>query len=113
MLADVTQQSWLLFAIWGLLGGLLVDGLEFWGIVRANSGRCPERYRTLPFVVAEILRLGAGAVLAVAFGTANQATAPLGVMAIGMAAPLVVEKLSQRVPSFVDQSVPSDQSNET
>ena len=34
------DNLWLCF-LWGLFGGLLIDGLEFWKAVRANNGEWP------------------------------------------------------------------------
>ena len=94
------MQAWLELALWGLLGGGIVDGLEFWREVRTNGGRCPEEFRTMAYLVAEAIRLGVGAVLAVAFGLHGQVTAPLGALAIGVAAPLIVEKMSKQLPKL-------------
>ncbi len=93
------MSPWYVFALWGLLGGAIVDGLEFWQIVRANGGHCPRNFRTIAYGVAEVIRLGAGAALAVALGLTGQVTAPMGALAIGVAAPIIVEKLSEKLPT--------------
>ena len=94
------MSAWYIFALWGLLGGVIVDGLELWRVVRANGGQWPKAYRTAAFVLAEAIRLGAGGALAVAFGLSGQVTAPVGALAIGVATPLIVEKLSQQLPDL-------------
>src|SRR5437899_10799747 len=93
-------MDWWELAGWGLLGGFIVDGLEFWRMVRNNGGVWPIQYRSLAFVAAELVRLLAGAGLAIAFGKSGQVTGALGAVAIGAAAPLIVEKLSQQLPSL-------------
>jgi hypothetical protein len=94
-------SGWMDYAVWGLVGGAIVDGIEFWQIVRANRGSWPLEYRTFAFGVAELVRLSAGAGLAVAFGLSGQVTGPMGAMTIGLAAPLIVEKLSRQLPAFL------------
>lgn len=91
---------WYTFALWGLFGGVIVDGLEIWRNIRANNGQWPQKFRTWSYLIAEIIRLGAGAGLAVAFGQSGQVSGPLGALAIGVATPLIVEKLSQQLPTF-------------
>ena len=79
------------FALWGFFGGLITEGLDFYRY--AKRGRVPKAYFTWPFVCAEILRLGAGAILAVAFGSTNQVTGLVGLLVVGAATPLLMERL--------------------
>lgn len=94
------MESWYALAMWGLAGGAIIDGLEFWNAVRGNAGMWPVEYRSAAFLIAEGIRLLAGAGLAVAFGISGQVTVPLGALAIGIAAPLIVEKLSAHLPAL-------------
>jgi len=87
-----------MFAIWGLFGGFITDGLEFWRAVKANGGNWPPGYGSWAFLVGELFRLCAGAGLAVAFGRAGQVNGEIGALALGAAAPLVVEKIAQWLP---------------
>jgi len=64
----------------------------------APMGACPVYYTSLAGVVAEAIRLFAGAGLAIAFGKSGQISGVIGAIAIGAAAPLIVEKLSQQLP---------------
>jgi hypothetical protein len=88
------------FAAWGLFGGFAVEGLEFAAAIR-RTGRWPWRQPgepgPLPFVVSIIIRLGVGAGLAAAAGVADQISGPFGAVALGVAAPLVVEQLARQV----------------
>lgn len=86
-------------ALWGALGGLIVDALEFYRVVRNNGGRWPEDMRSLAFLVAELIRLGVGAILAVAFASSGHVSDTLGALAVGAAAPLIAEKLARQIPS--------------
>ena len=91
-------MDWWELAGWGLFGGFIVDGLEFWRDVRRNGGAWPVYYRSLAGIVAEVIRLFAGAGLAIAFGKSGQVSGVIGAIAIGAAAPLIVEKLGQQPP---------------
>ena len=102
------MSSWYSLAFWGFLGGAIVDGIEFWQAVRANHGRWPFSYQTAAYAVAEVIRLGSGAILAVALGLTGQVTAPMGALAIGIAAPIIVEKLSKKLPVIEGQPWMSD-----
>jgi hypothetical protein len=89
------------FAAWGLFGGFAVEGLEFAAAIR-RSGRWPWRNRgepgPLPLLASVIIRLSVGAGLAAAAGVANQVSGPFGALAVGVAAPLLVEQLARQVP---------------
>jgi hypothetical protein len=93
-------MTWLQLALWGLFGGFIVDGLEVWRMVRSNNSRWPAECLTVAFFVAEAIRLVASAGLAIAFGTTGQVSGPLGALAIGIAAPLIVEKLTAYLPAI-------------
>lgn len=93
-------MTWWYFAFWGLFGGFIVDGIDMWHQVRKNNGKWPPSCLSIAFFIAEIIRLAAGAGLAVAFGGSGQVNGPLGALAIGVAAPLIVEKLSSFLPSL-------------
>ncbi len=93
-------MEWWEFASWGLFGGFITDGLEFWRLVRNNEGKWPKDFWSGAFIVAEGVRLLAGAGLALAFGESGQVSGPVGALAIGVAAPLIVEKFAQQLPTF-------------
>jgi hypothetical protein len=94
------------FAVWGLFGGFAVEGLEFTAAIR-RGGRWPWQQPgepgALPFAVSVIVRLAVGAGLAAAAGVADQISGPFGAVALGVAAPLVVEQLARQV-SLTDSS---------
>lgn len=89
------KMEWWALVLWGFAGGFAVDGIEIWKLVKANGGAWPGSISTIAFSVAEIIRLSVGAFLTVAFGEAGQVSGPVGALAIGAAAPLIVEKLAQ------------------
>lgn len=89
------------YAAWGLFGGFAVEGLEFAGAIRRTGG-WPWRQRGEPgplaLGISVLIRLAIGAGLAVAAGTTGQVSGPFGALAVGIAAPLVVEQLARQVP---------------
>ncbi|GIM90425.1 hypothetical protein [Paractinoplanes toevensis] len=87
-------------ALWGLFGGFAVEGLELSAVIR-RTGRFPWKRRggpgLAPFLVSVIIRFGVGAGLAAAVGSTGS-TSPLSALAVGVAAPLIIEKLAQQIP---------------
>jgi len=81
-----------------MFGGFAVEGLEFAAAIR-RTGTWPWRLRGEPgplaLVVSVIIRLAVGAVLAVACGTTGQISGPFGALAVGIAAPVLVERIAR------------------
>src|SRR2546421_7400485 len=96
----VDHVTWWLCAFWGLFGGAAVEGLEITAAIK-RTGHWPwgrrKRIKTLPALVAMVIRLFTGSGLAVAVGTTGPMTA-LSAVGVGVAAPLILEKLAQQVP---------------
>jgi hypothetical protein len=89
------------YALWGLFGGFAVEGLEFSAAIRRVGTwpwREPGEVGLGPLSVSIALRLSVGAGLAAAAGSAEQVSGPFGALAVGIAAPLVVEQLARQVP---------------
>jgi hypothetical protein len=85
-------------ALWGLLGGAVVEGLEWAAIMR--NGRWPwnKRRKAGPLVASILIRLGAGSGLAAAVG-ASGPVGVLGTFSVGVGAPLIIEKIAQQIPA--------------
>src|SRR4051794_21903137 len=85
-------------ALWGLFGGALVAGLDFVAVV-ARAGDWPwrarKKLRAGPYLAATAVRLVLGAGLAVAAGQSHLITNALAAVTIGVATPLIVEKLAR------------------
>ena len=96
-------MSWMDAALWGLFGSFAVEGLDFYTAIR-RRGRWPWRapdpgeVGALAYVVAELFRLIIGGGLAWAAAASGQLTTATGALAVGIAAPLIVERLTQVVP---------------
>ncbi|WP_369379439.1 hypothetical protein [Streptomyces sp. cg36] len=85
--------------VWGLLGAGALEAHQLRGDI-ARVRNLPWRVRgELPlgaYLTALALRLALGVGLAAVFGASGQAGGPVGVMAVGIAAPTVVEQLAGR-----------------
>ncbi len=84
---------WWEFGIWGLVGGLLIEALEFRSVARANWGLLPPAYTGWAFWTAEIIRVLGGGVLAVTLGQSEIVVTPVSAMAIGILTPVILDKL--------------------
>jgi hypothetical protein len=97
---------WWQAALWGLAGGFLVEALELYASIRRSTRRWSWR-RPIPqgmaaFVVSIVIRMGAGATVAAALAQDGQVAGALAALGLGVAAPLVIEKLARVVPLNVD-----------
>jgi hypothetical protein len=90
------------YAAWGLFGGFAVEAIEFIGAIR-RSGGWPWRNRDgtrnlaepapVPQLIAVSLRLGVSSGLAAVATASEQINTPLAAMAVGVAAPLIIERM--------------------
>jgi hypothetical protein len=99
---------------WGLVGGLCVEALALYSMIRTSrrwSWRKPIPQGLAAYLISVILRAGAGAGLAAAAAGSGQVSGPFAAFALGIAAPLVVEKLSRAIPLTGSLTAP-DQSSE-
>lgn len=96
-------MTWIEAALWGLFGGFAVEGLDLYGAVRRRGcwpwrARGPREVGAAGYLVAELIRLIIGSGLALASAESSQITTPMGAFAVGIAAPLIVERLTRAVP---------------
>ncbi len=86
-----------------MLGGFTVEGLDLCTVVRRygclpwQTGKAKEASRSA-YLVAELIRLLIGAVLAGAAARSGQVGTAVAALAVGIAAPLIVDRLSRMVP---------------
>ena len=82
-------------AFWGLFGGFAVEGFEFIREIRRTPSGWPwsrpGHPGLVPFVISVAIRFTIGAGLAVAGRASGQFDSALSAMAIGVAAPLIIE----------------------
>lgn len=89
--------SWLAVGLWGLFGGVLVAGLDFMSVVGRIGDwpwRSRKKLRAGPYLAATLVRLILGGGLAVAAGQSGLIANPLSAISVGIATPLIVEKLA-------------------
>lgn len=96
-------MTWIEAALWGLSGGFAVEGLDLYAAVRRHGCwpwrvRGPREVGAVGYVVAELIRLVIGSVLASALAESSQVTTAFGALAVGVAAPLIVERLTRAIP---------------
>lgn len=85
--------------MWGLLGAAAVEAHQLHSDI-ARVKNYPWRARGEiplgPYLLALVIRLALGVGLAAVFGASGQAGGPVGVAAVGVAAPKVLEQLAGR-----------------
>ncbi|GII64472.1 hypothetical protein Skr01_45570 [Sphaerisporangium krabiense] len=87
-------------ALWGLAGGLCVEGLELYARIRRDrkwSWKRPIPQGRAAYLTSVAIRAGVGAVLAAAATEGRQISGAFAALALGLAAPLVVEKVTRLV----------------
>jgi hypothetical protein len=84
--------------IWGALGGIVVMGLEFWSDMNRTHGVLLTKQKKVAYWIGQLARVGVGSIIAVALADAQQINGKLGAMTAGIAAPLIVARLSQDIP---------------
>jgi len=101
------MSSWV-YALWGAFGGLSVEAVQFYGAIR-RTGKWPWKIKgepgPLPLFVSVVIRVGVGFSLALAAVETGQVSGPLGVIAVGVAAPLLIEQMAKRVPLDAQSSI--------
>lgn len=113
------------FVLWGLFGGFSVEGLDLYTAIRGHRRwpwqRDPAKKEggtgsaaddpevnepgAAAYLVAGLIRLVIGAGLALAAGASNQIDSPVAAIAVGVAAPLIFERLAKTVPIDIQPKV--------
>lgn len=84
---------WWEFAIWGIVGGVLIDGLELRSAARRNGGPLPAEYTGRVYWTGEVFRLLAGGAVAMALGLSDKLGTPVAALGVGISTPLILERL--------------------
>jgi hypothetical protein len=103
-------MTWLEAAVWGVFGGFAVEGLEFVRAIRRTGGwpwRQVGEPGLFPLATSVVIRLVVGGGLAVATVAAGQVQGPFGALAVGVAAPLLIEQILGYIPVRADASAAS------
>jgi hypothetical protein len=89
------------FALWGLFGGFAVEGLDHYRALKAGGPAPWSRKGSLVhYLVASLMRVAIGGGLALAAAESDQVSTPLTAVAIGVAAPVLIERLLQLAPEL-------------
>lgn len=89
-------MEWWTACLWGLVGSAAVEALELHRAIQRVKGfpwKMPDEVPLAPYLVAVLIRNALGTGLAAAFGSSGQIAGPLGAIAVGVAAPKIVEQL--------------------
>ena len=76
-----------------MLGAALHDAYELAIVLRARRNDVPDEWKQGPFIVATLLRVAAGGVLAGGLGAIDQ-VGPIGAVLVGVLAPLAVQRVA-------------------
>ena len=96
-------MGWYGYVLWGLFGGVLVAGLDFVAVVGRIGDwpwRARKKLRAGPYAAATLVRISLGGGLALAAGQSALITNPVAAIGVGVATPLIVDKLGQAVSAF-------------
>lgn len=88
-------------ACWGLAGGISVEGLELYARIRRAPGwtwRKPIPQGLASYLISVVIRGGLSAVVVAAAADGRQVVSVFAAFGLGVAAPLVIEKLARTVP---------------
>jgi len=95
-------------ALWGAAGGLMVEAIEFSRAIKRTGSfpwKSPGEPGPLPLLVSVVIRIGVGFGLTWAAAANNQVTGAFGAIAVGVAAPLLLEQMAKNVP--IERAQPS------
>jgi hypothetical protein len=89
------------FALWGAFGGFAVESMEFYGAIK-RTNRWPWKVEGEtglgPLLASVVIRISVGCGLAWAATESGQVSGPFGAIAVGVAAPLLLEQMAKQVP---------------
>jgi hypothetical protein len=97
-------------ALWGLIGAAAIEAWDLYGAIHRVKGfpwDFAGEVALVPYLVSVALRVLLGVGMAIAFVASGQADGPVGVVAIGIAAPKLLEQLARHAAS----QVPADPSH--
>jgi hypothetical protein len=98
----VSQMSPLAAALWGFVGAAAIEAWDLYGAIHRVKGfpwKFAGEVALAPYLVSVMLRVFLGIGMAVAFVASGQAAGPVGAVAIGIAAPKLLEQLARQAVS--------------
>jgi hypothetical protein len=98
----ISEMSWWAAALWGFMGAAAIEAWDLYGAIHRVKGfpwKVDGEVAFAPYLVSVLLRIFLGVGMAVAFVASGQANGPVGVVAIGIAAPKLLEQLARQAIS--------------
>jgi hypothetical protein len=96
-------------ALWGLIGASAIEAWDLYSAIHRVKGfpwKFAGEVALAPYLVSVALRVLLGVGMAIAFVASGQAAGPVGAVAIGIAAPKLLEQLARQVGSQVSEDAP-------
>jgi hypothetical protein len=92
-------MEWWQAALWGLAGGVCVELWTLHSLTKqhAFSWRCPIPQGLSAYVTSVVTRVAIGAIVAAAAAAGDEVTGAWVAFGLGVAGPLVVQKLAENV----------------
>ena len=98
----VSQMSLPAAALWGFMGAAAIEAWDLYGAIHRVKGfpwKFDGEVALAPYLVSVVLRVLLGIGMALAFVASGQAGGPVGAVAIGIAAPKLLEQLARQAVS--------------
>ena len=98
----VSQMSMWAAALWGFMGAAAIEAWDLYGAIHRVKGfpwKFDGEVTLAPYLVSVVLRVLLGVGMAIAFVASGQAAGPVGAVAIGIAAPKLLEQLARQAVS--------------
>lgn len=92
-------MRWYEYLIWGAAGGAALEAAQFYVALRSRGDwpwQLDKMAGPLGYGVSIIIRVLLGLGLATAAGLSGQISGPFGAIAVGIAAPVIVERASKQ-----------------
>lgn len=108
----VSHMSLWAAALWGLVGAAAIEAWDLYGAIHRVKGfpwKCAGEVALVPYLVSVALRVLLGVGMAAAFVASGQADGPVGAVAIGIAAPKLLEQLARHAASQAQDDAHSGQ----
>jgi len=89
-------------ALWGFMGAAAIEAWDLYGAIHRVKGfpwQVAGEVALAPYLVSVLIRVLLGVGMADAFVASGQANGPVGVVAIGIAAPKLLEQLARQAVS--------------
>jgi hypothetical protein len=96
--ATVNLMSFWEAGLWGFLGVLAIEAFDLYQAIRRVKNwpwKIAGEVSFGPYLISVIIRVILGAGAAAAFGASGQLTSPIGALAVGISAPLLLERLAR------------------